>query len=179
MNEVKPLSLRLLRFFCPSHLYEEIEGDLIQKLYRDEKTFGERKAKRRLFWNVIRFFRLGILLRHNGSFERNDFGLWLSYGKTTYRSLRKQPVYTFFNIISLTLGICAFLWIVLFAFTEWSYDRHYKDADDIYRVTTTMRSEADLNETHLGWRSQLCPNNFALHFLKWSRPLAWCYLKIK
>ncbi len=36
-------AFRLLRFVCPAHLYEEIEGDLIQKFKKDVKLFGERK----------------------------------------------------------------------------------------------------------------------------------------
>jgi hypothetical protein len=40
-----------------NELHEEIEGDLIQKFNRDVKIFGERKAKRRLIWHVVRFFR--------------------------------------------------------------------------------------------------------------------------
>lgn len=55
---------RFLKRFCPDHLFEEIEGDLIQKFNRDVKTFGERKARRRFVWNVTRFFRPGILVRN-------------------------------------------------------------------------------------------------------------------
>lgn len=57
-------AIRILRWFCPAHLLEEIEGDLLQKFAHDVKLFGERKARRRLLWNVIRFFRPGILLRN-------------------------------------------------------------------------------------------------------------------
>ncbi len=32
--------LKFLQWFCPNHLYEEIEGDLIQKFNRDVKNFG-------------------------------------------------------------------------------------------------------------------------------------------
>jgi putative ABC transport system permease protein len=46
---------QFLRWFCPDHLVEEIEGDLTQKFEKDVKTFGERRAKRRLLWNTIRF----------------------------------------------------------------------------------------------------------------------------
>ncbi len=53
---------RFLSWFCPTQLYEEIEGDLIQKFERDVKLLGEGKAKRRLLWNVIKFFRPGIIL---------------------------------------------------------------------------------------------------------------------
>jgi hypothetical protein len=34
-----------LRWFCPGHLYEEIEGDLIQRFIRDAREFVERTLK--------------------------------------------------------------------------------------------------------------------------------------
>ena len=44
-NSTKPpcLVFKMLRWFCPVHLLEEIEGDLIQKFKKDVKLFGERK----------------------------------------------------------------------------------------------------------------------------------------
>ena len=63
------LIFKLLRWFCPHHLYEEIEGDLIQRFYRDVKKLGEAKAKTRLIWNTMRFFRPGIILRNRFSIE--------------------------------------------------------------------------------------------------------------
>ncbi|MDZ7648665.1 MAG: permease prefix domain 2-containing transporter [Cytophagales bacterium] len=72
------VAFKFLQYICPDHLYEEIEGDLIQKLEKDVKAFGEKKAKRRLLWNVIRFFRPGILLRNrtiHPSLPYYDFNL--------------------------------------------------------------------------------------------------------
>lgn len=70
--------LRFLQWFCPADLYEEIEGDLIQRFHRDlgakisdtsnvSDTSRLRKAKRNLTWTVLRFFRPGILLKNFGS----------------------------------------------------------------------------------------------------------------
>jgi len=44
MNKKDLFSFRLLRAFCPPHLLEEIEGDLLQKFEKDVKIFGENKA---------------------------------------------------------------------------------------------------------------------------------------
>ena len=72
-NDIYGWPLRFLQWFCPPHLYEEIEGDLIQRFHRDVKTFNYsaqseldamRKAKRRLTWTVLRFFRPEILLQN-------------------------------------------------------------------------------------------------------------------
>jgi putative ABC transport system permease protein len=66
-------SLKLLKWFCPDHLYEEIEGDLIQKFNRDLKvsdtskvsdTYRLRRAKCRLMWNVIRVSPEGVTYQH-------------------------------------------------------------------------------------------------------------------
>jgi ABC-type antimicrobial peptide transport system permease subunit len=81
-----PRALRFLKWFCPDHLHEEIEGDLIQKFHRDEKTFGEGKAKRRLLWNVIRFLRPGILLRNKFSKPLNPFYMFNHFIKIFFRT---------------------------------------------------------------------------------------------
>src|SRR5438105_6540715 len=71
-NDLYGWPLRFLQWFCPPHLYEEIEGDLIQRFNRDIR-FGESestddhrltKARLKLLWNVILFFRPGIILKN-------------------------------------------------------------------------------------------------------------------
>ncbi len=42
-RERQRLIFAFLQWICPDHLYEEIEGDLIQKFNRDVKSFGEEK----------------------------------------------------------------------------------------------------------------------------------------
>src|SRR6187431_1710014 len=69
VNQPTPskIALRLLSWFCPAHLYEEIEGDLIQRFQRDVKLYGGRRAKTRFVWNSIRFLRPGIIFRNKFS----------------------------------------------------------------------------------------------------------------
>src|SRR5258708_81886 len=56
-------SLRLLKWICPEHLLEEIEGDLIQKFHRDSREIGLAKARLKFMLNSICYFRPGIFLR--------------------------------------------------------------------------------------------------------------------
>ncbi len=42
-SNLSPWTFRFHRWFCPDYIYEEIEGDLIQKVKKDVKLFGERK----------------------------------------------------------------------------------------------------------------------------------------
>ncbi len=105
--------LRLLRSFCPQQLCEEIEGDLLQKYERDVKLVGETKAKRRLLWNVIRFFRLGILLRHKNYSNLISFMMWQNYLKITFRTLLRNRLYSFINVSGLAMGIASAILILI------------------------------------------------------------------
>ena len=41
MSSLRKYPMRFLKWLCPDHLYEEIEGDLIQRFDRDIKLFGD------------------------------------------------------------------------------------------------------------------------------------------
>ncbi len=124
-------TLRLLRTFCPPHLLEEIEGDLPQKFERDVKSFGERKAKRRMLWNVIRYFRPGILFR-NQSIHLMSMILLQNNLKMAFRVIRKNKVFSSINVFGLSVSMTACLLIFQYAFFELSYDKQFLST--IYRV---------------------------------------------
>jgi putative ABC transport system permease protein len=140
MNEVKPLLLRLLRSFCPSHLYEEIEGDLIQKFNRDVKDFGEGKARWRLLWNVIRFFRMGILLRNKLKYT-TPMPLFQNNLVMAFRTLRKNKLFSSINVFVLSVSMAVCLLIFQYAFYELSFDKQF--SKDIYRVGTVVYQKGE------------------------------------
>src|SRR6478735_12546354 len=106
-------SICLLRSFCPPHLLEEIEGDLLQKFEHNKKTFGEAKAKRKLFWNVIRFFRFEILIRNKMPMLFGSMQMFSNYFKTTYRHAAKNKINFGFRLGGLTLALFSFLIIAI------------------------------------------------------------------
>jgi putative ABC transport system permease protein len=55
--------------------------------------------------------------------------------KIAFRSLLKQKVYTFINILGLAVGVASCVLIVLFIQNEFSYDKFFKDQDRIYRMS--------------------------------------------
>ena len=134
-------SLRVLKCFCPDHLYEEIEGDLIQKLERDIKEFGERKAKRRLLWNVIRFFRPGILFRRKSKPHTAMLLILLHNLRFSIRHLIRQPINSGIHIIGLTLGISMCIVIALLLHFELSYDDYHNHPERIYRISSSWPSQ--------------------------------------
>jgi len=58
-----------------------------------------------------------------------------NYFKVAYRNLIRNKFYSLLNISGLAIGIASCLLIVLFVTDELSYDRQYKNADEIYRLT--------------------------------------------
>ena len=150
MNNIPPVhssqwTLRFLKWFCPDHLYEEIEGDLIQKFNRDLKKFDNKRAKRRLIWNVMRFFRPGIILRNKFSFKLNQMPMLQNYFKTTYRHLLKSKVKFVFKLGGLTLALSSLLIIVIYVSYQVSFDRYHEDYENIYRVNSKWMENGAMN----------------------------------
>src|SRR5690606_15395018 len=54
------------------------------------------------------------------------------------RQLRKQKVFSFINILGLSLGITCCVLLALFIKDELSYEKHYEGHENIYRITSTL-----------------------------------------
>jgi len=59
--------------------------------------------------------------------------MWLSYIKVAFRSLIKQRLYAFINIIGLAIGVTTCILILMFVNYERSYDSFHPNAEQIYR----------------------------------------------
>jgi putative ABC transport system permease protein len=139
------LILRILHWFCPPHLYEEIEGDLTQKFNNDLKIYDERTARRRLILNTIRFLWPEIIWRNKFSFNLNHFHMILSYITVAFRNFQRQKSYTLLNIIGLSLGMAASLLIFQYVKYERSFDTFHSRAKDIYRIQYNGWQNGKLN----------------------------------
>jgi putative ABC transport system permease protein len=135
-NDSKPPDslLRILGWFCPDDFVEEIEGDLLEKYKRDIGKFGERSAKRRFIWNLVRFFRPGIILRNKFSSAIINRIMIRNYFKVASRNIAKRKLYSFINAVGLSLGIAFCMLICLFIQDEKSFDQFHVNKADIYRI---------------------------------------------
>ncbi len=59
--------------------------------------------------------------------------------KIAWRSLKKQPFFTFLNTFGLAIGISGALLIALYIYDELSYDKMFADADRIHRVNADIK----------------------------------------
>ncbi len=144
-NNPPQWALRFLAWFCPEHLYEEIEGDLIQRFNRDlkgvpkdrsVKSIGhiKRRARRRFVLNALRFFRPGIIFRNRYSISTNPFIMVSHFLKIFYRTTRRNAGYSFINLSGLCMGLVCGIFIMLWVLDEVSYDTFHADNERIYKV---------------------------------------------
>lgn len=61
-----------------------------------------------------------------------------NYFVLALRNFRKHKVFTLINVLGLAIGISASLVIFLIVQYEYSFDRHHKDGDRIYRVVSSL-----------------------------------------
>ncbi len=133
MNENR-LPLRFLRWFCPPALYEGIEGDLLEQFELDVALVGETKAKRKLFWNTVRFMRPGILLRNRFNNNLINTIMVANYFKVAARNIQKRKFYSFINAFGLSIGLAFCMLITLYIQDEKEFDQIHANKNQIYRL---------------------------------------------
>ncbi|MEZ4947559.1 MAG: permease prefix domain 2-containing transporter [Cyclobacteriaceae bacterium] len=163
MNQVPPKWItNFLNWFCPDHLLEEIEGDLIQKFEKDVDQLGATKAKRKFIWNTIRYLRPGIVMRNRFSFLFGGGHMLTSHYKSAYRQLIRNKIFTLINVVGLSIGISVFILITQYVSFETGYDQFHKNGDEIYRVAYKRYENGALKGTSaknfIGIRNLLVEN---------------------
>lgn len=138
MNPTPPkLAERLLKWWCSSYYYEEVSGDIYEEFEKEYHRQGRSKANK-LYWRTV-LRSLRPYLRRNPLPEfnhgkPNSIDMIKNYFKIAVRSIISQKIYASINVFGLSVGLACCMLIGLFIAHEVSYDKFYKDADDIYRI---------------------------------------------
>jgi putative ABC transport system permease protein len=61
--------------------------------------------------------------------------MFANYFKIAWRNITGSPLFSLINIIGLAIGLACCIIITVFVRHEISYDKHWQDADRVYRVT--------------------------------------------
>jgi putative ABC transport system permease protein len=125
---------RFFEWYCKDTLQETILGDLEEQFFEDLDSYGSWKAKRRFAWNVIRFFRPGIIRSIKKTQKFNTMDMFKNYVKVASRNLVRNRLYATIKISGLAIGIAACLLITLFVIEELNHDNYYPKADQIHRL---------------------------------------------
>lgn len=65
-----------------------------------------------------------------------------NYLKVAWRNIRRQKLYSFINILGLTVGLTSFLLIFLYVNDELSYDDFHPDAEEVYRMSYFRKAQS-------------------------------------
>ena len=69
--------------------------------------------------------------------------MFKNYLKIAIRSLFKDKFFSFLNVSGLTIGITCCLLIMTYVNYELSYDKHFTNHENIYRVITEKKPSSD------------------------------------
>lgn len=81
--------------------------------------------------------------------------MFYNYLKTAFRNLKHYKVYSFINIVGLSVGLACCILIFMWVRYELSYDQFHENADSLYRVIRV--SSTDPNETSVVTPAPLVP----------------------
>ncbi|MBP9927253.1 MAG: ABC transporter permease, partial [Cyclobacteriaceae bacterium] len=147
--------LRFLEWACPSALYEGIEGDLLEQYELDVLAIGERKAKRKFIWTLIKFLRPGIILRNRFSLSIINTSMIGNYFKVATRNILKRKFYSFINAFGLSIGLAFCMLITLYIQDEKEFDQFHENKSSIYRIEEksfdTWRHDSDDPYNRSAW----------------------------
>jgi putative ABC transport system permease protein len=135
-----PWAQRLLAWYCRPELLEDLQGDLNEYFDRNCRAWGVRRAKLIYIIDVIKFFRTYTVRKPEFI---NLLIHWLmlgSYIKTSGRSIVRNKLFSFINIVGLAISMSVGLLMIALLNDLLSYDRFHANRDRIYRVCDTWQN---------------------------------------
>ncbi len=129
---------RLLEWFCAPHLQEEVQGDLHELYGKWVEKHGVRKARWLYIIHSLKFFRPYAFKKVS---IHNPTDMLKNYFIIAFRNLVRQKVFSFINVIGLTVGMAVFMIVIIFINYEQQYDRfHHKN---IYRLIGLQKQDTN------------------------------------
>src|SRR5690349_21296607 len=64
--------------------------------------------------------------------------MFRNYLKVAWRNLMKSKIFSFINIIGLSVGLTCCMLITIYLVNELSYDKYHKDIDRLYQLGTVF-----------------------------------------
>lgn len=128
---------RVLEWYCRPELAEDLQGDLNEYFYRNCETMGVRRAKLNYIIDVFKFIRLYTIRRPEFINFLIHWFMLGSYVKTSGRSMMRNKLFSFINIVGLAISMSVGLLMISFLSDLLSYDQFHANHNRIYRVCDT------------------------------------------
>lgn len=146
MNKPPRFADKLLEWYCNPDLLEDLQGDLHERFQHRVKRRGLFVAKLLFTIEVIAFIRPYTLRRRRKNTSSWSITLLSSYILVAMRNMRKQPLFAWINVLSLSLALASSLAIFLFVHQQVSYDRFHTRFNNIYRLLYRQTTEHGVSQ---------------------------------
>lgn len=127
---------RFLAWYCRASLLEDLEGDLNEYFDRNLRMKGARYARMIYMIDVLKFFRSYTVRKPDFLSIQIHYLMIGSYVRTSRRSLVRNKLFAFINIIGLAVSMSVGLLVIAFLADVHAYDDFQEKKDRIYRVIT-------------------------------------------
>lgn len=132
MNNQPPrFAKKLLRLFTRQVKDDSFIGDC-EEMHQILSEERGRMAAALWYWGQI-LKSIPALLQNRMAWSLIMFR---NYSKVTFRNIRRHKGYSFINLAGLAIGMASCLLIILYIYSELSYDRYHQHANQIYRIGT-------------------------------------------
>jgi putative ABC transport system permease protein len=136
---------RFLEWYCRPELLEDIQGDAYELFYRRAKS-SVFKARFYFIWNVIRFFRWRNIRKQKiKTNSRITIDMLINLLKVAIRNFFRQPSHSILNVVGLSTGLAATLFIMLWVQHELSYDKFHNNPQRIFKVMSQVDASGVIN----------------------------------
>ncbi|MEP3390485.1 MAG: permease prefix domain 2-containing transporter, partial [Reichenbachiella sp.] len=135
-NQPPKWANKLLEWYCREDLLEDLQGDLHEYYDRNLKK-GRRIANLIFIIDVFKFFRSYTFRKLKNKYKMNSYMLFKNYFKTSVRSLARNKLFSFINIIGLAVAMSVGLLVITMIVESRGFDTFHEKGDHIYRVINT------------------------------------------
>ena len=150
---------RILEWYCNPEVLEDLQGALYEYHYQRIKAGKIRSARWMYVLDVLMHCRPHTIKRKS----QNSNIMLHHHFKISARNIWKNKLTSSLNVLGLTSGLASFILIMLWVNLEFKFDNFHEQADRIYRIANTFKSESEtfsqaISGTALGIR---LPENFS------------------
>ncbi len=142
MDKIPNFPLRILRWFCPPDLLEDIEGDLLEIFHQRLQKSSRNRAICLLYIDVLKLVRPEIIKSFTALNINQTISILSHYNRIIYRGLLKHKTFSVINISGLVIGMVASLMLAKYVGFNLMYDQFHLNKDRIMLVQQSQKEES-------------------------------------
>lgn len=145
MHQAPHFFRKLFKWFCKPSLHPYLEGDLLEHFNEKVQTQGLKKARRQFAKDVIKLFRPSIIRSFVLSQKLNTLTMLRHTLTITARNFKRHTSTFLINLLGLSSGLIAVLFIYLWVNDELAHDKIHEKDTQLYQLRLNFASPNGVN----------------------------------